>query len=151
MNGKNIVKTVLDSLSSMKTGNNVDQATISKYNLSQESLDSTEVSKAKADMDGVLKDVKSVISAFAHPVSGESLDLTAAQSDAAMLVAKIGVCSREEIQNSIGNYRSVSTGTDVPVVNAGEFVDDVVRDEINALVLCVARNAVFHLDVERND
>lgn len=126
MNGKNIVKTVLDSLSSMKTGNNVDQATISKYNLSQESLDSTEVSKAKADMDGVLKDVKSVISAFAHPVSGESLDLTAAQSDAAMLVAKIGVCSREEIQNSIGNYRSVSTGTDVPVVNAGEFVDDVV-------------------------
>lgn len=126
MNGKNIVKTVLDSLSSMKTGNNVDQATISKYNLSQESLDSTEVSKAKADMDGVLKDVKSVISAFAHPVSGESLDLTPAQSDAAMLVAKIGVCSREEIQNSIGNYRSVSTGTDVPVVNAGEFVDDVV-------------------------
>lgn len=126
MNGKNIVKTVLDSLSSMKTGNNVDQATISKYNLSQESLDSTEVSKAKADMDGVLKDIKSVVSGFAHPVSGESLDLTAAQTDAAMLVAKIGVCSREEIQNSIGNYRSVSTGTDVPVVNAGEFVDDVV-------------------------
>lgn len=125
-NNKNTIKSVIDSLTSMSTGKNVDQATISKYNLSQESLGSTEVTKAQTDMDGVIKDINSVISGFAHPVSGESLDLTTAQKDAALLVAKIGVCSREDIYNSIGKYRSVNADSDVPVVNAGEFVHDVV-------------------------
>lgn len=123
MYGNNVIKSLFTSLAQQKAGENVATDLAGKYNLSSESLDDASRSRATADLNSVSNAVDIAITAVRSPMGkDENAEFTAAQINAAQLISKLAVCSKEDLFKSITSTHRGDASA--PYIQAGSLGEE---------------------------